>query len=160
MLPPRLFTPKVITGENLSPCSSLWVSLSQSEKGWSGYTRMYVFTSVCTTSGMLCVAPQTDKVSAPNALQPTLLLLCLPAGICYLSSLPSFSKLLEKLSEVFISQSNPYSRYPWQKDQRKGAWGGSMFGLGQPWVKLWTSWHSLPPTCSNPGYLGSQHTTS
>lgn len=105
---------------------------------------MRVFTRVCIASGMLCVGLQTHKVNAHAALQPTLLLLCLPAGICYLDlsslSLPlSPSKLLEELAEVFISQSNPYSRYPCQKDQGEEASGGSMFGLGQPWVKLWPS---------------------
>lgn len=29
----------------------------------------------------------------------------------------------------------------------EGCWasGGSMFGLGQPWVRLWPSWHTLNP---------------
>lgn len=112
----QAFTLKVITSENLSP-QSLLISLSFTGSEREGMIGLHP--NVCTASGMLCVALQTHKVNGRAALQPTLLLLCLPAGICYLDLSPlsfSPSKLLEKLAEVFISPLNPYSRYPCQKD--------------------------------------------
>ena len=56
-------------------------------RGNDRVTSKCVFTSVCPTSGKLCVAPQTHKVNAHVALQPSLLLLCLSTGICYLAPL-------------------------------------------------------------------------
>lgn len=93
----QAFTPKVITCENLSP-RSLLISLSftgSEQRRDDRVTSKCVFMSVRMASGMPCVALQTHKVNANAALWPTLLLLCLPTGICYLAlSFLFLSKLL------------------------------------------------------------------
>lgn len=82
---------------------------------------MCAFASVCTASGMLCVAPQTHRVNAHAAFVFT----CrysLPMDLSLSLSPPQL--FLKSRAEVFISRSNPNSRYPCPKDQREEASGG------------------------------------
>lgn len=109
---------------------------------------------------LCCFANTLSKPPSFPSAHPAALVLLYNYLLSSLLFPPSVSKLLEKLAEVFISHSNPYSRYTCQRDQGEEVSGGSMFGLGQPWVKLWPSslvlyfqlptcqitWtHSVPP---------------
>lgn len=134
----QAFTPKVITSENLSP-QSLLISLSftgSEQEGTIGlHPNVCVHECVYRKWHALCCAANTQskRKCCPPAHPAALVftyryLLSSPLFPFFLSL--SLSKLLEKLAEVFISQSNPYSRYPCQTDQGEGASGGSMFGLG------------------------------
>lgn len=82
-----------------SPCSSLWVSLAWSEKGWSGYFQMCVYSK---WHALCCSANTQSKRRCCPPAHPAALVFT----YSYLLSSPLFplslSKLLEKLAEVFI----------------------------------------------------------
>lgn len=137
----QAFTPKVITRENLCH-QSLFISLSCTGLKQEGMIRLHsnVFVHKCVLHKWraLCGSANTKskRPRCPPAqpAAPVFIYRYLLSGPLFpLFSLP---ELLKKLGKVFISQLNPYSRYPCQRGQWEGASGDSMFGLGQSWVKL------------------------